>query len=80
MGFDGFFGYNCQRKAHEYHPEYLWRNNEKVMLDGRTYSPDLMAREALAFVRRHSSQPFFLEVSFTIPHQKMQVPDPGAQG
>src|SRR5215212_5289011 len=34
MGFDVFFGYNCQRKAHEYYPESLWRNDEKVMLDG----------------------------------------------
>ena len=77
MGFDEFFGYNCQRKVHEYYPEYLWRNNEKVMLDGRTYSHDLMAREALAFVRRNWSRPFFLDLSFTIPHQKMQVPDLG---
>ena len=53
MGFDYFFGYNCQRKAHEYYPEYLWRNDEKVMLDGQTYSHDLMANEALEFVRRN---------------------------
>ena len=78
MGFDFFFGYNCQRKAHEYYPEYLWRNNDTVMLDGRTYSHDLMAREALEFVRRNRSRPFFLDLSFTIPHQKMQVPELGA--
>src|SRR3954470_12694565 len=47
MGFDYFYGYNCQRKAHEYYPEYLWRNNEKVMLEGKKYSHDLMADEAL---------------------------------
>ena len=60
MGFDYFFGYNCQRKAHEYYPEYLWRNDEKVMLDGKTYSHDLMADEALEFVRRNKDRPFFL--------------------
>src|SRR4051812_36126642 len=43
MGFDYFFGYNCQRKAHEYYPEYLWRDDQKVMLDGQKYSHDLMA-------------------------------------
>jgi arylsulfatase A-like enzyme len=48
-----------------------------VVLDGRTYSHDLMAREALEFVRRNQSRPFFLDLSFTIPHQKMQVPDLG---
>ena len=52
-GFDYFFGYNCQRKAHEYYPEYLWRNREKVMLDANAngkqgaYSHDLMAADAL---------------------------------
>ena len=29
MGFDVFYGYNCQRKAHSYYPEYLWNNQEK---------------------------------------------------
>lgn len=77
MGFDEFFGYNCQRKAHEYYPEYLWRNNQKVPLDGKSYSHDLMVREALDFVRRHKDRPFFLDLSFTIPHSKLQVPDLG---
>lgn len=77
MGFDEFFGYNCQRKAHEYYPEYLWRNDEKVMLDGKSYSHDLMAEEALAFVRRHRGRPFFLYLAYTIPHAKLQVPGLG---
>lgn len=75
MGFDSFFGYNCQRLAHEYYPEYLWRNSEKVMLDGKHYSHDLLAEEALDFVRKNKDRPFFLYLAFTIPHQKLQVPD-----
>jgi arylsulfatase A len=77
MGFDYFFGYNCQRKAHEYYPEYLWRNDQKVMLNGQKYSHDLMAEEALAFVRQNRAKPFFLYLAFTIPHAKLQVPDLG---
>ncbi|HWH69015.1 MAG TPA: arylsulfatase [Candidatus Sulfotelmatobacter sp.] len=77
MGFDYFFGYNCQMKAHEYYPEYLWRNNEKVMLEGKAYSHDLMAQEALDFVKRNAQKPFFLYLAFTIPHAKVQVPDLG---
>ena len=77
MGFDYFFGYNCQRKAHEYYPEYLWRNTEKVPLDGKAYSHDLMADDSLEFVRRNKDKPFFLYLAFTIPHQKLQVPDLG---
>src|SRR6185295_6345145 len=77
MGFDYFFGYNCQNKAHEYYPEYLWRNNEKVMLNGKSYSHDLMAAESLEFIKRHHERPFFLYLAFTIPHLKLQVPDLG---
>ncbi len=77
MGFDHFFGYNCQRKAHEYYPEYLWRNDEKVMLNGKSYSHDLMAADALEFVKQHKDKPFFLYLPFTIPHAKLQVPDLG---
>ncbi len=74
MGFDYFFGYNCQMKAHEYFPEYLWRNTNKVMLDGKTYSHDLMANDALDFVKRNKDKSFFLYLPFTIPHGKFQVP------
>jgi arylsulfatase A len=75
MGFDYFFGYNCQMKAHEYYPESLWRDTNIVKLDGKTYSHDLMADDALAFVRRNNDVPFFLYLPFTIPHGKFQVPD-----
>lgn len=27
QGFDHFFGYNCQRHAHSYYPDYLWDDN-----------------------------------------------------
>lgn len=28
MGFDEFFGYNCQRLAHSYYPDHLWHNRQ----------------------------------------------------
>ena len=31
---DEFFGYNCQRQAHNYFPYHLWHNDKKIMLDG----------------------------------------------
>ncbi len=75
MGFDYFFGYNCQRAAHEHYPDHLWRNDTVVPLDGKTYSHDLMTTEALEFVRRSKAQPFFLYLAYTLPHQKLQVPE-----
>ena len=34
QGFDHWFGYLCQRHAHNHYPTYLWRNGEKVPLAG----------------------------------------------
>ena len=39
MGFDHFFGYNCQRQAHTFYPLHLWRNDEKVLLENDTVAP-----------------------------------------
>ena len=38
MGFDYFYGFNCQMLAHSYYPNYLWENGEKVMT-GNEYMP-----------------------------------------
>ncbi len=39
QGFDRFFGYNCQRHAHNYYPTYLWDNDRKRPLDNPDFSP-----------------------------------------
>jgi len=73
--FDVFYGYNCQRLAHNYYPQYLWHNDKKVPLDGKTYSADLIAEQALKFVRDNKDKPFFAYLPFTIPHAAMHVPE-----
>ncbi|MHC4623879.1 MAG: arylsulfatase [Planctomycetota bacterium] len=80
QGFDEWFGYLNQRHAHGYYPEYLWRNQEKVVLEGNTqgrreqYSHDLFTDFALDFIGRHKDGPFFLYLPYTIPHAKYQIP------
>ena len=32
-GFDLFYGYTDQRKAHNYYPQYLWLNGQKIILN-----------------------------------------------
>ncbi len=39
QGFRRFFGYNCQRQAHNYYPTYLWDNDRKRPLDNPAFSP-----------------------------------------
>ncbi|MCS7045653.1 MAG: sulfatase-like hydrolase/transferase, partial [Gemmataceae bacterium] len=82
QGFDHFFGYYCQRHAHNHYPTFLWRNGQKVLLEGnpggatgQQHSHDLFEQEALAFIRKHRDAPFFLYLPFTIPHVALQVPE-----
>ncbi len=73
--FDFFFGYNCQREAHRYYPDHLWRNQKRIELDGNTWTGRMIMDESLQFVRAHHEQPFFLFLPITIPHAAMQAPD-----
>ena len=77
QGFDLFFGYYDQRRAHNYYTDYLWRNDKKVQLGGKAYSHDLMTEEAITFVETNKDRPFFLYIPYCIPHQKFQVPELG---
>lgn len=43
QGFDRFFGYNCQRRAHNYYPTNLWDNDRRVALN----NPDFSAHQKL---------------------------------
>jgi arylsulfatase A-like enzyme len=43
QGFDRFYGYNCQRLAHNYYPTNLWDNERRVSLN----NPDFAAHQRL---------------------------------
>jgi len=82
QGFDLFYGFNCQRHAHNHYPRFLWRNNKKEelpgndrTLNGKTYSQDRFTEEALAFIRENKDRPFFLYMPFAIPHLSIQAPE-----
>jgi len=102
QGFDHWYGYLCQRVAHNYYPTHLWRNGEKDMLEGneyfyphqrlpedkdpydkasydpysgKQYAPDLMAEDALEFIRINKDNPFFLYFATPVPHVSIQVPE-----
>ncbi len=88
LGFDHFFGYNCQRHAHSYFPTYLYNDDQRFDLpgnDGNTkvngkgaiYSQDLIADETLKFIRENKARPFFLYYSITLPHGTFQINDQG---
>ena len=76
-GFDHFFGYNCQRHAHSYFPAYLYSDDKRVELDGKTYSQNLIADDTFRWVKAHKDGPFFLFVAWTLPHGKYEIDDLG---
>ena len=39
QGFDYFYGYNCQRQAHNLYPPFLWDNLQKDTLDNELIAP-----------------------------------------
>ena len=39
QGFDRFYGYNCQRHAHQYWPTYLWDDDRRVPVDNPDFFP-----------------------------------------
>lgn len=81
QGFDEFYGYNCQRLAHNYYPYHLWDNQEKIILKGNTgtqtnqYAPELIHQKALAFIEKNHQKPFFLYYPSIIPHAELTAPE-----
>ena len=84
LGFDHFFGYNCQRHAHSYFPTFLYNDDKRFELPGntgkgigKTYAQNLIADETLKFVRANKDKPFFLYYSITLPHGTFEIDDQG---
>lgn len=77
MGFDRFYGYNCQRQAHHYYPYFLWNNDRREILwnnfgtERGDYAPDLIQDRILSFVEENKDRPFFLYYALIQPHAEM---------
>jgi arylsulfatase A-like enzyme len=89
-GFDFFFGYLNQVHAHNYYPDFLWKNGEKIPLEGNVvvkgvaakravYSPDLVVKEALDFIDANKDKPFFLYFAATLPHANNEAGKEGME-
>ena len=69
MGFDYFFGYNCQRQAHTYNPLHLYENEVRYHLANDTVPPNTKLDEGADPYDQTSyakyNQPYYApEVSF----------------
>lgn len=79
QGFDRFFGYYHQIHAHNYYPEYLYDNSQKVPLpatedDKTSYTQYRIVDEMKQFIRDQKDQPFFCYAPWTAPHGQYVIP------
>ncbi|MHC4868294.1 MAG: arylsulfatase [Planctomycetota bacterium] len=86
FGFDRWYGYLCQRNAHNFYPRYLFDDREQVPLEGNDrglsgeqYAPDLMREAVLDWldteIAPHPDRPFFIYYATIVPHLALQAPE-----
>jgi arylsulfatase A-like enzyme len=83
QGFDEWFGYLNQRRAHNHYVDYIWMNKEKYPIpenaDGqkKVYTHNLFTDFALDFIDRHArgDNPFFLYIPYLLPHDAYEIPE-----
>ena len=81
VGFDRFYGYNCQRLAHHYYPYFLWNDHQREILwnnfglEEGDYAPDLIHQQVLQFIRENQQAPFFCYYALVQPHAEMLAPE-----
>jgi len=88
QGFDYLYGFLDAWHAHNYYPDFLWRNEAKCAVRGNVvrvigrggvaikrtqYSQDLLTAQALTYIEEHRDHPFFLLVAFPIPHANTEA-------
>ncbi|HEV8273967.1 MAG TPA: arylsulfatase [Chitinophagaceae bacterium] len=75
-GFDLFYGYNCQTLAHNYYPDHLWNNHDRIDFAAKdsVYSADIIHQQALQYLKSTGDKPFFMYLPYTIPHGEVIVP------
>ena len=75
-GFDEFIGFRSGWQ--DYWDWVIDRNGMHEKADGR-YLTDVFTQEAIGFVERHRSEPFFLHLAYNAPHSPLQAPEEDVQ-
>ncbi len=82
-GFDHFFGFLAHRAAHRHYPTHLYRNGERITIEGNhgkegeVYAGDLFLEDVLTYLgqRAEAEEPFFLHFALQQPHADLAAPD-----
>ncbi len=83
QGFDEWFGFLNQRRAHDHYNDYVWKNREKYEIPENendregVYTHNLFTDFSLEFIDRHAGKemPFFLYIPYLLPHADYEIPE-----
>ncbi|WP_276496634.1 arylsulfatase [Pontibacter litorisediminis] len=79
QGWDFFTGHLHHLEGHKQQADSLWRlangKSTKVPVPAGSFVNDLFTGDALAFIENQKQNPFFLYVSYTLPHAELKVQD-----
>lgn len=86
-GFDDFFGFLDHLAGHEHYPQNGTTDRNSFLYEGytkitsktnKTYTTDVFTARAkknvIDHVANNPNQPFFLYLSYDVPHSKLQIP------
>jgi len=80
QGFDYFYGFNQHSPAHHYYPKSIFENETRLPLQGNDPKTKkgqhihyLITEKATDFIDKNHKEPFFLYLSYTIPHFELTI-------
>lgn len=79
-GFDYFYGTLDHRTGHWHYPNQVFSQGKPVKIEGNNgktgnvYIEDVFTERSLEFIEQNKDSPFFLLLSFSVPHASLQAP------
>lgn len=77
-GWDFFTGHLHHVEGHYQQSDSIWKLvngvSQKVAVPKGTYLNELFTTDAISFIQQNKNKPFFLYVSYTLPHAELVVP------
>lgn len=77
-GWDFFSGLLHHVEGHYQLPDSAWQmiegKSKKIKIPGNTFSNEWFKNEAIRFIDEQKTNPFFLYISFTLPHAEILAP------
>lgn len=80
QGFDEWFGFLNQKKAHNHYPDVVWRNQELWYFPENDNGKEGLfihykfTDAAINYINMQRENPFFLYLAYTVPHKRVIAP------